>query len=223
MDLNEKYRERRDWPDCITQSKDIPADTDRLHFYREKTSFRGIGRHGSIKELLAKRVDQKFLDEICELHQLEYLEMETVTAADISALTSLPKLRHLKIYGLRNAKDLACLTEIKALQKLFLENTKHLSDIEFLDNTQCLEVLGIEGSMYTKQKIPTLQPISKLKSLESVFLTSVQLTDKNLDYLADLPKLRYLSCARFAPKSSFQSLRNLMPNLNCSWCDNYAI
>jgi hypothetical protein len=223
MDLNEKYREWRDWPACIKQSKNIPSDIDRLHFYREKASHRGIEKYKSIKELLAKQVDQNFLEEICELHELEYLEMETVTATDIRALKNLPKLRYLKIYGLRNARDIACLTEIRTLHKLFLENTKHLADVEFLDDARCLEALGIEGSMYTKQKILSLRPLSKTKSLESLFLTSVQLADKNLDYLANLPNLKYLSCARFAPKSSFESLRKLMPNLICHWCDDYAI
>jgi len=223
MELNEEFREWRDWPVSLTDAADIPANVERLHFYREKMSHRGIGSHTSLRELVAKQVDQKFLHEICDLYNLEYLEMETVTATDISALKNLPNLRYLKIYGLRNARDITCLTEIETLRKLFLENTKHLHDMEFLDGDQKLVALGIEGSMYTKQRIASLKPVSRMKSLEALFLTSVHLADKNIDYLSALPQLKFLNCARFAPKSSFDSLRTLMPNLDCSWCDKYEI
>ena len=223
MDLNEKYREWRSWPECKSRVWDITPGIKSLHFYREKKSHQGINRLVTVTELLAKQVDQEFLNEICELQSLDYLEMEVVTAADLSPLLNLPRLRYLKIYGLRKAKDLVPVTKIKTLQKLFIENSKHLTDLSFLNPDQPLEALGIEGSMYTKQKIPTLEPLSQIDSLQAVFLSSVQLTDKNLDYLAKLPNLNYLSCARFAPKSSFDSLRALMPNLVCRWCDEYEI
>ena len=202
---------------------DVLPDAERLHFYRENKSQRGISGLNSVTELLAKRVDQEFLDEICELQSLDYLEIEVLTATDLSPLLNLPRLRYLKIYGLRNAKDLTPITKIDTLRKLFIENSRNLRDLDFLDFTQPLEALGVEGSMYTKQKITTHEPLSDLKYLQAVFLSSVQLTDKNLDYLANMPNLIYLSCARFAPKSSFDSLRTLMPELVCNWCDRYEI
>ena len=223
MDLNKKYREWRSWPGCKTIISEIHPNSERLHFYRKKKSHKGIKKLKATRELLAKQVDQDFLDEICELDSLNYLEMEVVTAPDISPLLNLSHLRYLKIYGLRNARDLSALTKITSLRKLFVENTKYLSDLDFLDIMQPLETIGIEGSMYTKQKIASLKPLSNLKSLQAIFLSSVQLTDKNLDYLASLPKLNYLSCARFAPKSSFESLRSLMPDLVCNWCDKYEM
>lgn len=223
MDLNERYRERRTWPGCVTSISEIHSDTERVHLYREQKSHRGIKKLKATRELLAKQVDQDFLDEICELDSLKYLEMEVVTAPDISPLLKLPQLRYLKIYGLRNARDLSALTKITSLRKLFIENTRHLHDLEFLGSAQPLEAIGIEGSMYTKQKIYSLKPLSNLKTLQAIFLSSVQLTDKNLDYLASLPQLNFLSCARFAPKSNFESLRNLMPDLVCNWCDKYEI
>ena len=221
MDQNEYYREWRNWPSCNNQISNIQKNVERLHFYREKKSHNGIGEFQSLKELLAKQVDQDFMEQICAIDSLEYLEMEVVTAVDISKLQNLPNLRYLKIYGLRKATDFSCLKNIKTLRKLFIENAKHLNDLEFLDKDQGLVALGIEGSMYTNQKIASLKPLSGIKSLEAIFMSSVKLRDKNLDYLASLPNLKYFSCARFAPKPSFESLRKLMPDLNCNWCDKY--
>ena len=86
-----------------------------------------------------------------------------------------------------------------------------------------LIVLGVEGGMYTKQKIESLKPLSGLERLEALYMSSVQLEDKNLDYLSSIPNLKYFSSARFAPKPGFDSLRKNMPKLACAWCDNYNV
>ena len=223
MNPDKHYREWRDWPACIKRISHTQKDEERLHFYREKNSHDGIRKFQSLKELLAKQVNQDFLDQICAIRSLEYLEMEVVTAVNISRLQELPKLRYLKIYGLRKATEFSCLNKIETLRKLFIENAKHLTSLEFLDPGRSLVALGIEGSMYTKQKIASLKPLSGMESLEAIYMSSVQLGDKTLDYLSSLPSLKYLSCARFAPKSSFESLRKLMPDLKCHWCDKYEI
>jgi Leucine-rich repeat (LRR) protein len=223
MNLDQGFKEWLDWPECVTCVSDIDASSDAVHFYREKNSFKGIYKFTNITRLLAKQVNQEFLNEISQLTNLEYLELETVTAQTIGKLAVLPKLRFLKIQGARNAVDFAVLLDIVTLQKLFIETAKHLKSIDFISNAHQLVVLGIDGGMYTKQKLESVRAISGLKNLRALYLTSVQLVDKNLDYLSTNPKLTYLRCARFAPKSSFDSLKDLMPNINCSWCDNYDV
>jgi hypothetical protein len=223
MSLNEGFREWTEWPDCVTSVTDISEKSNSVHFYREKNSHKGIFEFKNITRLLAKQVNQKFLNEISELKNLEYLELETVTAETLGKLSELPKLRYLKIQGIRKASDFIKLLDIRSLEKLFIESAKNLRSIDFISSAQQLVVLGIEGGMYTNQKLDSVKPISGLANLEALYLSSVQLLDKNLDYLSSNPKLLYLSSARFAPKSSFDSLKTLMPNINCKWCDNYDV
>lgn len=223
MKLDEKYREWMDWPGCATSVDCIDNLSSLVHFYREKNSHAGLSKLQNITHLLAKQVNQGFLEEITKLENLEYLEMETVTAEDIRQLKNLTKLRYLKISGIRKISDFTALLEIVGLRKLFIENAKQLKSVDFLANAHNLVVLGVEGGMYTKQQIFSLQPLSKLAKLEALYLSSVQLEDKNLDCLSGNPKLEYLSSARFAPKSSFVSLRKQMPNLICKWCDHYEV
>jgi hypothetical protein len=223
MNYDEEYREWRDWPSCKLSTHEIEKDSEVVHFYREKNSHKGIGDFSSIKRLCAKQVNQDFLNEIGELTGLECLEMETVTADDLKPLTGLPNLRILKMTGIRKATDFAPLLEIIPLTKLFIENAKYIDSLAFLSKAHNLVAIGIEGGMYTKQKIKSLRPLSGLSKLEALFMSSVQLKDKNLDYLSSVPNLSYLGSARFAPESSFKSLRNLMPNLVCRWCDIYEV
>ncbi|HVF38127.1 MAG TPA: hypothetical protein VNA29_09340, partial [Sphingomicrobium sp.] len=69
------------------------------------------------------------------------------------------------------------------------------------------------------QKIPSLEPIGGLRSLRALFATSVQLADKSLLPLAQCPALRFIGCARFAPRQSFEELRQARPDLVCGWFD----
>lgn len=223
MNYDKVYREWRSWPRSEVSLTAINESAETVSFYREKNSHRGIGRFTCIKNLSAKQVNQDFLNEICLLGKLECLEIEVITAEDLSPLTQLGKLKLLKLDSVRNAKDFQSLIAIASLRKLFIENAKHLDNIDFLGDAHNLIALGIEGGMYKKQKVASLQPLSGLKSLEALFMSSVQLGDKNLDYLSTIPNLKYLGSARFAPRSSFTSLRQLMPGLICNWCDAYEV
>ncbi|PCJ54654.1 MAG: hypothetical protein COA79_21640 [Planctomycetota bacterium] len=212
-----------DWPPTIHSIKDIKSNQELVSFRRIKNSHKGINDYKNIKKLIAHSVDQGFLDEIAKLKNLEYLYLDTITAHNLSSLKNLNKLKILKLEGVRKAKSFKPLLEIKSLTSLFIENAKHLSDLEVFSNAHNLVALGVEGSMWTMQKIPTLKPLDNLKNLEALFMSSVQLKDKNLTYLKSNKKLYALECSRFAPKHSFTQLREFMPNLQCNWCDNYEI
>ena len=223
MNFDKKYREWVTWPDCVTKVNNLPNKPTSVFFYREKKSHRGLSQFKTIKKLCARQVNQDFLNEISKIENLEYLEMEVVTAENLSVICELKKLRNLKIDSIRKAKDFTFIKNMKSLNKLFIENAKHIDSLLFLSKVHYLTALGIEGSMYTKQKIESLEPLSKLKKLEALFMSSVQLKDKNLDYLSTIPNLKYLGVARFAPKENFDSLRNKVPKLVCKWCDTYEI
>lgn len=224
MILQFHYRDIQDWdrwPQSTSKIVDIPQDAKMVSFYRERRSHRGIGTRDSIKKLYATQVNQEFLSEIGQLVNLEYLEIEVLTADDLSPLSRLINLETLKLSGVRKATEFELLLGLQCLNRLFIENAKHLQSMDFLHEAHHLIAIGVEGSMWTKQKIASLAPLAGLRELEALFLTSVQLRDKSLRYLADIPQLKVLECARFAPKREFENIRSLMPELDCQWCDNY--
>jgi hypothetical protein len=223
MNYDEFYREWQDFPDCTKSASDVPPNSETVFLYREKNSHRGISEAKSIKKLLAKQVDQEFLNEISKLINLEYLELEVITAENLEPLSNLKNLKTLKLDSVQKAEDFAFLENLPNLKRLFIQNAKHIKKLDFLSNLHNLIALGVEGGMYTKQKVDSVEPLKGLANLEALFMSSVQIKDKNLDYLSAIPNLGYFSCARFAPKSSFESLREKMPVLKCNWCDKYAI
>ncbi len=227
-DLNAYYRALPDWDEVnahwTQHAAEIPEGATIANLSRDKTSHRGIGKHKSLTTLFASAVDQAYLDEICELEALEYLWLGwPVTAKDLSGLARLERLRMLKLDSPRNVTDFAPLAALPAIERLFVENAKHMASLDWLAPLENrLVALGIEGSMWTMQKIPSLAPLAGF-GFEALFLTSVRLEDKDLTPLARCPNLSFLSCARFAPKTSFDALKALRPDIRCNWFERYEV
>ena len=222
--LNSKFRghDTRDWKEwssfSTTNADEVPLNAERALVSRIKSSHRGIGQRKALKHLVAGAPDQAYLNEICTLLSLERLELEyPVTAKSLDALKALQGLRHLSIDSPRNITDFTPLLGLPSLKILLITNAKHMTDLDWLAGAHHLEVIGIEGSMWTDQKIPTLKPLAGLANLQAFFATSTRLGNKDLSPLAECPKLEYLGCARFAPRIEFERLHSLKPSLICSW------
>ena len=228
QERNAHYRGLIDWKiirdSWAPRASDIPLDAVMAGLGRDKSSYRGIAERRGLKTLLTAAVNQDFLDEICELEALEYLWLGwPVTAHDLAGLARLKRLRLLKIDSPRNVTDFGPVAALPALERLFIENAKHMQGLDWLAPLgPRLRTLGIEGSMWTMQKLPGLAPLAGF-AMEALFLTSVQLKDKDLTPLARCPNLEYLSCARFAPKQRFEALKALRPDIECTWFDRYEI
>ncbi|QPQ55153.1 hypothetical protein IC614_00570 [Allosphingosinicella flava] len=213
--------EQAGWNHKFVQRPDeIASCAEVAGLSRSKTSYRGIGECRTIRYLVARSVDQPFLEEICTLKQLERLDLNgPVTAANIDCLGNLTRLRHLRIDSARNVTDFSPLLLMPALKRLFIENAKHISTLAWLNDAHQLEALGVEGSMWIPLTLHSLKPIAGLRSLQGLFLTSVRLQDKDLSSLATLSRLKLLQCARFAPQAEFERLHQAKPDLECTWFD----
>jgi hypothetical protein len=227
-DPNSHYRMLPDWADVrahwVERAADIPPGAEFAGLGRTKASHRGIAAHTSLTTLFTASTDQAYLDEIGELEALEYLWLGwPTTARDLTPLTRLKRLRFLKLDSPRAVTDFAPLALLPALTHLFIENAKHLGGLDWLAPLKGqLTSLGIEGSMWTEQKVPSLAPLAGF-AFEALCLTSTRLADKDLTPLATCPNLRFLSCARFAPKAQFDELKALRPDIACSWFDRYDV
>ncbi|MEM7702792.1 MAG: hypothetical protein AAF251_12700 [Pseudomonadota bacterium] len=196
----------------------IPPDAEAVQFRREKKSHRGISRFSGLRGLSAEATDQDFLEEICQLSQLEYLELAwPTTAKDLTPLIQLERLKFLRIDSPRNIEDFTPLLRLPQLEALIIENAKHLTTLDWLKPMASqLKVLGIEGSMNTDQRIESLAPLAEFE-LEALLLVSTRLEDQDLTPLHGMASLRLLETALNAPRREFEALHAARPELVCSW------
>lgn len=220
--LNAQFREHRHVPDweghVYAEAEAIPDRAERARIRRTKSNYRGIGAHRDLSDLIAGAVDQPFLEEIGNLRGLERLELEwPVTATDLTPLLGLDRLRHLAIDSPRKIADFTPLLQLPALTTLLITNAKQMADLEWLRGAHRIEVLGVEGGMWSPQKIPSLEPLAGLESLRALFATTIRLGDKNLMPLAQCPKLEYIGMAAAAPRKEFERLHAARPDIVCQW------
>jgi len=228
MKLSEKYgydlyQEHFHFDTVFRDLSDVPNGIDRLNFWRKKDSHQGISNYQEISHLTASAVNDSFLAEICNLKKLDSLVLANIEVEDLNVLMELPNLRYLRVEKLRACKGLDCLVQIPNIKKLWIGESKEITDFQFVKGAKSIRALGIVGAIWTKQKVESLEPISDMPNLEALFMPSVQLKDKNLNYVATNPKLKYFAVSRFAPKKSFEELKKIRPDLICQWFDQYEL
>jgi hypothetical protein len=215
-----KYNVEVDWKAFPqgTNALDCVADNvETLRFHREKNSHRGISRLLRLRRLVAFCVNQECVEEIADLPLLETLYMMQLTAVDLRCLGRCRALRHLVIKGGAKIPSLSWLRDLPPLDSLLLENLRLVTDISDVQALQSVNALGIEGSMWTTQRVNSFQPIAQLPRVEAFFLTGCRPIADGLQPLFHLHRLRYLEIAGRFPDADFLALRNALPQLTCDW------
>ena len=199
----------------------IAPDAQSAMHHRVKESFRGISTRKNLRILTASAVTQEFLDEICELPELEWLELTwPVTAESLEGLAKLKKLNRLKLDSPRNITDFAPLALLPKLVRLEIENAKHLGDLRWLRPLKDrLEMLGLDGSINTTQRLDTLDPLDGF-AFSRLSLVSASVKDKDLSPLITCRNLTKLECAKAVSTfEGFMALADARPDIACQWFD----
>lgn len=205
--------------DEFSETLGIGPDAEIAMHTRKKNSFRGISTRTKLRILTANAVNQDYLDEICELENLEQLELGwPVTAETLDGLTRLKKLHTLKLDSPRNITDFTPLLKLNRLTHLDIENAKHLFDLRWIRPLKDrLTRLGLDGSINTTQKLESLDPLDGF-AFEELWLTNVSVKDKDLSPLINCRNLKLLRCAKSVSTfEGFMALADARPDMACDW------
>ena len=212
------------WPELpprVLSAAEADPSASVVQLRREKKSHRGVGELNALRTLLAYQVDQSFLDELCELTQLQTLYIDGLTATNLEGLARLPGLQKLVVTGASRIENLDWAAGLApSLQALAIENAKKVCNIEPLAALTQLKTLAVEGSLHAAMKVASLGPLSALDGLEYLFLTALRVEDKRLAPLAKLSHLRVLEFADYYAAGEIDGLAASLPNTRCRWFDD---
>ena len=217
------YRERFDTGQTYTRAKEIPDDAKSICLWRKGASHKGISQLNGLSHLTAVSVNDDFIREISTLESLDSLVLSKVKVSSIESLANLRQLRYLRFDRLSPCEGLETVRDMVGLRKLWFSNCKDITDFSFLTGADRIVALGIEGDIWNTQNIDSLKPLTRLKSLEALFMSSVRLTDKHISCMASAPLLKYFCVSRFAPKSEFEELHRKRPDMVCQWFTEYDV
>ncbi len=220
MSVRQTYRIEPVWKDLPEHTNTlvgISRDEQRLRFRREKNSHQGLRDFGDLRELVIFCPNQEAITEIGHLQNLEFLYIDETRATDLSPLTGCTALRHLTIKSATQATSLDWIRDLPPLDSMLIENFKKITDISPLASVISAKALGVEGSMWTRQKVDSFQPIAELSQLEALFITNSKPVADGLAPLHALHNLRYLEAPAFYIEAEFYALEVALPRLSCDW------
>lgn len=210
-------------PPWVTSLQDIKEDLTELRLRREGKWQTGLRNFRQLKRLWCYGVNQEFLDEIADLENLDTLCIEKLTAQDLSPLWKLARLRILVVRGSTSIENLNWVGGLQSLRGLSFESCKKLTDIGPLAQLPDLAAVGIEGGMWTPMRVETLAPLSKISSLEYLFMTNLRVNDGSLKPLHNLSRLKVMLCANFFSKEEFCEMAKARTEVRCNWLRTGAV
>jgi len=219
--------DKPDWAvKSITHFEDYkPTETLRLEitqledvsYHRQKKIVdQWCAKLPNLKEVkylaFVSRVNQKMFDAACHMPNLKGLYIKWSGIKNLDALRIPKKLRHLWLGGSSQVESIDVLGELSSLITLELQQFNKISDFSVLSKLKNLEGLGIDGGMWTAQRIDTLKPLAILHKLKYLTLINTQAKDKSFDHLMGLTELVYFQSSWNYPEAEFEKLKSL-PNL----------
>ena len=213
---------RLEWPVAAENLDDVPRNTTRIRLISKATRFETLAEFKDLNALWCFGIDQKKLDHISRCQSLQRLYIGyNLRAGDFSPLKRLPKLDVLHLDSCSKVSGLEQLAELTQLTGLSIENFKNVHDIAPLLALTNLRELAIDGSMWTRMTITSVEPIRNLSNLEFLSLTNTKVADESLEPLQELSNLKTLSIANFLPVAEFAKLSAKLPHCSCDWFKPY--
>lgn len=170
----------------------------------KKPSIEVIKRFSNLRYLYLEG-QQKGIEVIQELKNLEKIVLRSITSKDVSYLEGLNKLWSVDI-KLGGIKQFDTLTKLQSLKYLELWQIRGLSDLHFISDIQSLQNIFIQ-SLKQVTKIPSLDKSQKLKR---VYLENLKgLTDlTTLEFAPNLQDFIYVLAENQEPENILPVLRN---------------
>lgn len=193
----------------ITQLNLGPGDQKKLL----KFWFNELPKLTSVKYLwFSSRVNQEMFEAACNMENLEGLYIKWSGIKQLDSLIKLKNLKHLHLGSSAQVESIRVFKNINWLTTLNLEQLNKVTDFDDIAGMTNLNGLGVDGSIWTAQKIETLHPFGQLKGLKYLTLTNTRAKDKSFDPILNLRELIRFNSSWNYPETEFEKLKSL-PNL----------
>lgn len=159
------------------------------------------------------KVNQRTFESICKMKNLKGISIKWSSISDLECLNGQSNLKHLNIGLSTMIESVKPISSLSTLLTFDSENLKKVNDWEYLSNLTQLEGLGINGGMYERLKIESLNFIKELKNLKYLFLMSTKILDKSLKPIEGLKELQNLRLTNHWSEKQLIELKNSLPNL----------
>jgi hypothetical protein len=149
----------------------------------------------------------------CTLGGLEALELKWSNLQSLEPIRHLRQLRALRIGSSTRIESIEPLADLAELRFLHIENFAKITDFSPLCRLTRLESLVVDGSMWSRQAIASLEPFACMTWLKSLAVDTSTVT--SLRPLARLQTLEQLDVGGKLPFEEYAWLSAKLPNTCC--------
>lgn len=163
------------------------------------------------------KVTQEIFEAACAMPNLEGLYIKWSAITSLVPIVGLKRLAHLHLGGAPSATHIEAVAQLPALVSLDITNVRAAGDLRFLQGLPKLRELWVGGDSNSLKPlmIASLEPLTALRELELLTLTTVRLADGSLAPLAELPRLTHLGLANTFPMEEYARLAGQRPDIQC--------
>lgn len=168
---------------------------DLLRFSVEENSIDDLVNYPKVKQLHIHGLKQKEFEYFVERYANKYdfiYFFKCPLINDFSKLSQLDKVKYLAFFWNNKVKSFWDMTNNVNLKGMFINDFSKLHNLDHLETAPSLKEFHLSGGMWKNAKIETVNPIGKLKKLESLSLNYVDIIDNDITPLFNLTNLKEL-------------------------------
>lgn len=159
------------------------------------------------------KVNQKTFESICRMKNLKGINIKWSSIKDLESLKQQTNLMNLNIGLSTSIESIKPIASLRSLLTFESENLKKVNDWDYLSSLVQLEGLGVNGGMYERLKLKSIEFVEGLENLKYLFLMSTNILDSSLKPIKGLKEIRNIRLTNDWPEEQLNELRKSLPNL----------
>lgn len=193
---------------------DLPRSATCIELEEPCANFELISSFKRLRDLSLSQVDQSWFRHLAGCPKLRILRLNGLKNASLPSFASLANLRSLVLFRCAKLSSLSFLRHIKDLHSLCISECPLIRDLGPLDRLTELRELWIDSQISRSTKIKSLKPVGKLSQLQYLqFYAKVDGKTSRLDPLAGLQKLNTLQMSNGFSDAEYRVVLDGCPKL----------
>jgi hypothetical protein len=199
------------WPDTQWTATDKPVLIVDGAAHRIKALSRTVS--GDAAYVVG--VGDRELAKLAPLLDVRFLHFYELRAADLSPLSAIRNLAHLKIHWNTKLRELHAIGQLQNLETVALVDLPKVKDLSPLTALSELAALEYSGGIWNRQHAVSLDPIAALPKLEELALTNLRVESRGLRPLAQCRCLKTLVVSNQFETEDYAYLSVALPQVQC--------
>jgi hypothetical protein len=171
----------------------ISRFTQLKHLYLEgqQKGIESISQLKKLQEIVLRSISTDNLNYLNQIKELWYVDVKLGGIKNFDALKTLPKIKYLELWQIRDLSDLSFISKLTTLQNLFIQSLKQVSELPDFSENKSLRRIFLENLKNLKN-LTTLKVAPSLR--EFIYLSAENQQPENLISLLENANVESVFC-----------------------------